>query len=102
VQSKRVHFEWGSEQQKAFDAIRTHLLSEPVLAPFDPQALLTVATNASNTGLGGVLLQNDRPVMFVAQSLTAAESRYAAIEKELLAVRFVLNRCHFYTYGQTI
>ncbi len=85
-----------------FEMICSYLLSEPVLAPFDPQAPLTVATDASNTGLGGVLLQNERPVMFVARSLTTAESRYAAIEKELLAVQFVLDRCHFYTYGRPI
>ncbi len=72
------------------------------MAPFDPQAPLTVATDASNTGLGGVLLQHGRPVMFVARSLSPAETRYAAIEKELLAVRFVLERCHFYTYGRPV
>jgi hypothetical protein len=40
--------------------------------------------------------------MFVARSLSLSETRYAAIEKELLAVRFVLERCHFYTYGRPI
>ncbi len=102
VQSKHVHFEWGSEQQAAFDAIRQHLLTAPVLAPFDSTAPLTVATDASNMGLGGVLLQHGRPVMFVARALSPAETRYAAIGKELLAVRFVLERCHFYTYGRPV
>jgi hypothetical protein len=102
VQSKKVHFAWGDDQQHAFEKIRAHLLSAPVLSPFDPSAPLTVATDASNFGLGGVLLQHDKPVMFVARLLSPAESRYAAIEKELLAVRFVLERCHFYTYGRPI
>jgi transposase InsO family protein len=102
VQSKRVLFDWGSEQQAAFERIREHLLTSPVLIPFDPDAPLTVATDASNAGLGGVLLQYGRPVMFVARSLTLAESRYAAIEKELLAVRYVLERCRFYTYGRPV
>jgi hypothetical protein len=83
VQSKRVLFDWSTEQQQAFEVIRQHLLTAPVLAPFDPAAPLTVATDASNTGLGGVLLQHGQPVMFVARSLTAAESRYAAIEKKI-------------------
>jgi transposase InsO family protein len=102
IQSKKVLYAWGEEQQQAFEAIRQHLLTAPVLAPFDPTAPLTVATDASNTGLGGVLLQHGRPIMFVARSLSPAETRYAAIEKELLAVRFVLERCHFYTYGRPI
>jgi transposase InsO family protein len=61
-----------------------------------------VATDASHRGLGGVLLQNNQPVLYVARSLTPAESRYAIIEKELLAVNFLLSRCLFYTYGRPV
>ncbi len=100
--TSKVHFEWTEEQDRAFHEIRQMLLSSPGLAPFDPTIPLVVATDASQHGLGGVLLQNDRPVLYVARSLTPAESRYAIIEKELLAVVFVLTRCHFYTFGRPL
>ena len=44
--------------------------------------------------LGGVLLQEERPVAYASRSLTDAESRHAQIEKELLAVQFSLERFH--------
>jgi transposase InsO family protein len=102
LQSSKVQFEWTSDQDAAFRAIKKCLLASPGLAPFDPALPLVVATDASNAGIGGVLLQNDRPVLFVARSLTPAETRYAIIEKELLAVLFVLTRCHFYTFGRPV
>ncbi len=40
--------------------------------------------------------------MYAARSLTDAETRYSTIEKELLAVVFALQRCHFYTYGRRV
>ncbi len=40
--------------------------------------------------------------MYVARSLTDAEKRYSTIEKELLAVVFALQRCHFYTFGRPV
>ncbi len=99
LQSSKVHFAWTDEQDRSFRAIRQCLLDSPGLAPFDPSLPLVVATDASQHGIGGVLLQNDRPVLYVARALTPAETRYAIIEKELLAVVFVLTRCHFYTFG---
>ncbi len=102
LQTSKVHFEWTSEQDLAFRQIRELLISSPGLVPFDPNLPLVIATDASQHGLGGVLLQNERPVLYVARSLTPAESRYAIIEKELLAVVFVLTRCHFYTYGRPV
>jgi hypothetical protein len=102
LQTSKVHFEWTSEQDSAFRDIRQLLLESPGLAPFDPAVPLVIATDASQHGIGGVLLQNDRPVLYVARALTPAETRYAIIEKELLAVVFVLSRCHFYTYGRPV
>ncbi len=78
------------------------LTASPGLAPFDPTLPLVIATDASQNGIGGVPLQNDQPILYVARALTPAEKRYAIIEKELLAVVFVLTRCHFYTYGRPV
>jgi hypothetical protein len=102
LQSSKVEFAWTTDQDAAFRAIRLALVESPGLALFDPHAPVVVDTDASHRGLGGVLMQHGHPVLYVAHSLTPAESRYAIIEKELLAVSFVLARCHFYTYGRPI
>jgi hypothetical protein len=61
-----------------------------VLYIFDPARPKQIATGASRSGLGAVLLQGDRPIAYAARSLTAAEKNYSMIEKELLAVVFAL------------
>ena len=52
----------------------------------------TISCDTSPTGLGGMLLQHGRPIAYASRYLTNAESRYAQIEKELLAVQFNLER----------
>jgi hypothetical protein len=102
LQSDKTLFRWTEDKQKSFDLLKQLFAREPCLVPFDETAPMSLATDASSTGLGAVLLQNGRPVMYAARSLTDAKTRYSTIEKELLAVVFALQRCHFYTYGRWI
>ena len=51
-------------------------------------------------GLGAVLFQKDRPVAFASRALTETESRYANIEREMLAVVFGCERFHNFLFGQ--
>lgn len=50
-------FEWNHEQQAAFNDLRQRLQTPPVLAHFDEQAPTMLHTDASNVGLGAVLVQ---------------------------------------------
>ncbi|XP_044173493.1 uncharacterized protein K02A2.6-like [Acropora millepora] len=49
---------------------------------------VTIQCDASQTGLGATLLQNGQPVAYASRGLSSAETRYAQIEKELLAIVF--------------
>jgi hypothetical protein len=102
LQSGKAHFWWSEHQQRSFDLLKKLFAEEPCLAPFDDRAPLQLATDASSTGLGAVLLQHGCPVMYGARSPTDAERRYSTIEKELLAVVFALKRCHFYMFGRPV
>jgi hypothetical protein len=95
-------FEWTNEHETAMQAIQNKLLQDRFLVIFDPALPMSIATEASGTGLGAVLLQNGRPVSYAARSLTKAEVNYFIIEKESLAVVFALKRFHYYTLGRTI
>ena len=87
---KDIEFQWSHELDKAFQEIKSVLTENggPVLKFFEVQnPSVTISCNASSTGLGGVLQQDNCPVAYYAsRSLTEAESRYAQIEKELFAV----------------
>ena len=93
---------WESQQKEAFEVIKIVITSAPVLAYFDKNKKHYIQTDASQKGLGAVLLQDGQPVVYVSRSLTPAETQYSNIERELLAVVFVLEILHHYVYGYTV
>ena len=94
-----VHFQWGPEQDKALDQIKSLLSDPPILQYFDPKAKSMIQADASQRGLGAVLLQRGRPIAYASRSLNTTEQNYAQIEKELLAIVFASEKFHHYIYG---
>ena len=97
-----VEFEWTSHQETAFTKIKEILTRDPVLRYFDVSKPVTISCDASQSGLGSVLLQDGKPVAYASRSMTDAETRYAQIEKELLAILFGMARFKSYTYGKEV
>ena len=101
---KDIEFQSSHKQDEAFQENKNILTKDegPVLRFFYVQKPITISCDASPTGLGGVLLQEKCPVAYASRTLTEAESRYAQIERELLAVQFSLERFNQYTYGKKV
>jgi hypothetical protein len=97
-----VKFQWGKSQKSAFEEIKLLITKAPILAYYDPQKKLVLQCDASNKGLGATLLQDGKPIAYKSRSLTDTETRYATIEKEMLAVIWGLEKFHQYTYGRSV
>ena len=82
---KNALFVLESEQEEAFQTIKSMISSTPVLKYYDVASETTIQCNASESGLGATLLQNGQPVAFALRSLSAVERRYAQMEQECLA-----------------
>ena len=79
----------------------TQLLSEPpLLRYYDLEKKVTIETDASDYGLGAVLLQAGRPVAFASRTMTETERRYSQIEKESLALMFGCTRFDHHLHGR--
>ena len=97
-------FEWGPEQDHAFERLTAKLTTRPLLQypDFDKEFVLT--TDPSNTGLGAVLSQGpmgkDLPIAYASRSLNKAETNYTTSEKELLAVVWATKYFRPYLYGR--
>lgn len=63
---------------------------------------MVLSVDASQRGLGAVIIQENLPVAYASRSLSETESRYAQIEKEALAIAFGCNRFHHYIYGKSV
>ena len=62
-----VEWAWESKQQNAFEAIKRVIMTLPVLAYFDNTKKHTIQCDASKKGLGAVLLQESKPVMYMSK-----------------------------------
>ena len=47
-------------------------------------------------------MQKGKPIGFASKSLSDAETRYANIEREMLAVVFGCERFHTYVFGKSV
>ena len=99
---KDVPWNWGSPQKKVFDMIKNLVKDAPCLKYFDSTKPLAIQCDASEKGLGAALLQNGLPICYASRALTDVETRYAQIEKELLAIVFALERFHQYTFARHV
>ena len=61
---------------------------------------MTVQVDASQRGLGACLLQEGEPIAYASKSLTDTETRYANIERELLAIVFACQWFNTYVLGR--
>jgi len=97
---KDVPFIWDSNHQACLDKLKAAITEKSTLRYFDTSKTPTLQVDASIKGLGASLLQDDEPIAYASKSLSDAETRYACIERELLAIVFGVQRFHTYLYGR--
>ncbi len=87
-------FEWSSEAESAFLALKSAVSSAPVLRHVDESRPFILTTDASNFAIGAVLSQDFgspgspdiHPVAFHSQKLHANELNWTVYEKELFSI----------------
>lgn len=99
---KDVEWNWTEEQEDALQEVKGLVTEAPVLSYYDLSSDLAIQCDASQKGLGAALLQNQKPVAYASQALTETETRYAQIEKEMLAMVYALEKFNQFTYGRHV
>lgn len=99
--SPSVPFVWSEECERAFTAAKSLLCSAPVLSAPNYSKSFSLEVDASATGAGAVLLQDDdtgvpHPVSYFSTKFKKHQLNYSTIEKETLAMLLALQ--HFYVY----
>jgi hypothetical protein len=92
-------FEWSSNHEVCLRSLYNHLKSNIILTPFSPNLPSTLITDASNIGIGAVLEQQGKPVLFISRRLSVAERGYSQTLLEALAVWWAVNRLHKYLFN---
>ena len=98
--------QWSDVQESAFNTLKMRLATAPILRlpdPCKPYILRTDASDASDVGLGAVLMQTEDgvkfPVYYASRKLLPREAAYAVIERECLALVWAVEKFHVYLYG---
>jgi hypothetical protein len=97
-----IPWAWSESQQSAFEHLKQLVVESPVLRYFDTSKPAVIQTDASSTGIGSCLMQDNQPIAFASRALTDCETRWAQIEKELMAIVFACEKFAHYIYGQVV
>jgi len=87
---KGVDFKWGNSQETAFQELKKRLTEAPLLVLPDFTKTFEVECDASGIGIGGVLMQQGKPVAYFSEKLGGAQLNYSVYDKELYALVRVL------------
>ncbi|XP_063900178.1 uncharacterized protein K02A2.6-like [Zophobas morio] len=101
---KNVQFRWSAECSLAFREIKAIIASDEVLTHFDPTLPIVLTTDASKDGIAAVLSHQidtgrKKPIVFISRTLSKAESNYAVIDKEALAIYWATKKLAYYLMG---
>ncbi|GJV51395.1 putative reverse transcriptase domain-containing protein [Tanacetum coccineum] len=96
---KSKTFDWGEEQEKAFQTLKDKLCNAPVLALPDGPKDFVVYCDASGIGLGCVLMQRGKVISYAYRQLRIHEKNYTTHDLKLDVVVFALKIWRHYLYG---
>ncbi|XP_071081291.1 uncharacterized protein [Haliotis cracherodii] len=96
--------EWTESHEKSFKTLKDLMASAPILHLPDLDKPFLLRTDASDVGIGAVLLQEQSgekfPIMYVSRKLLDREKAYSTIEKECLAIVWSIQKLSRFLYGR--
>ncbi|KAI3704334.1 hypothetical protein L1987_74552 [Smallanthus sonchifolius] len=96
---KGKSYEWGPKQEEAFQTLKHKLCNAPILTLPSGNDDFVVYCDASNQGLGCVLMQRGQVIAYASRQLKVHEKNYTTHDLELGAVVFALKIWRHYLYG---
>ena len=101
-----MNFIWDDSCQIAFEDLKLKLSDTPILRGPNWTLLFHISIDASDSSLGDVIGQKEGQqhyaIYFINKNLTPAELNYTVMEKEFLAVTYVINKFLHYIIGYEV
>uniref|UniRef100_A0A0N5BZV4 RNA-directed DNA polymerase n=1 Tax=Strongyloides papillosus TaxID=174720 RepID=A0A0N5BZV4_STREA len=90
---KGTVFEWTNVHEKCFQDLKRELMEITMLSHYDGTQLLVLATDASEYGVGAVLLMRDekkkeRPLAHASKTFSKSQRNWSQLDKEAAAIIF--------------
>lgn len=99
---KEAHgaFVWTPKAQESFENLKSAVTSSPVLAMPDFSKEFIVETDASKSGVGAVLMQQNQPLAFFSKATGDPALSRSAYENELMALVLAIRHWRPYLIGR--
>ena len=95
---------WKEQQENAFVSLKYALMVTSVLKLPDVNETFILQTDASDAGVGAVLLQEEdcikKPVAYASQKLKSPQMSNSTIEKECYVIVWAVQKFQRYLYGR--
>jgi len=93
-------FKWSPDSDAAFESLKTAMITVPVLRLPNFSETFIVETDASNIGIGAVLMQSQHPIAFFSKKLGVRKQAESAYNRELHALVEAVYRWWQYLIGR--
>lgn len=87
------------EYINAFEALKLHLTTHPILKFPEFDKPFHFYTDASNVAIGAVLTQDKQPVCYISRTLNEHERNYSVTDKEFFAIVWRVSQLRPYLWG---
>jgi hypothetical protein len=87
---KGVLFYWGAAQKHSFNTLIDKLTHAPLLQLPNFGKTFELECDTSGIGIGGVLLQEGKPIAYFSEKMSGPSLNYLTYDKELYALIHVL------------
>jgi transposase InsO family protein len=103
---KHQGFTRQDDQETAFNTLKKSLVEAPVLHHINYEKKIIIRTDASQDGIGAVLLQeNDNgirsPVAYLSKSFSEQQKKWSTIESEAYAIYFAISQWQEFLTGHS-
>ncbi|XP_073367924.1 uncharacterized protein [Aegilops tauschii subsp. strangulata] len=82
LMKKDTPFQWGDAQDMSFQELKMRLTSAPLLSLPDFGKTFEIKCDASGVGIGGVLMQEGKPIAYFSEKLNGPTLNYSVYDKE--------------------
>ena len=99
-QLKKDSFAWNDEAERAFQYLKLVMTRVPVLAIPNFERMFVVETDATQYGLGAVLMPDRHPIAYYSKISGIRARNKSIYKKELMAIVFAIMKWKHYLFGR--
>ncbi|KAL8104033.1 hypothetical protein AgCh_028311 [Apium graveolens] len=91
---------WNEKCEESFQELKKRLITTRILSLPDDQGNFVIYSDVSHKGLGFILMQHDKLIIYASKQLKPHEKKYPTYYLELAAIVFLYKIWRHYLYGE--